>query len=378
MTPRMVTMVTKVKIMILPDMLTVLERYVGSIVPGSSTTNCTCVSSSLCLAGDIITDGAGVFNLRRFCTLGQVCCSHPLTSTTTPATSTSTSSNPYTSGCGIQDYTLTNRFQPKITSSLSSSLTTLGEFPWMAAVLDTDTGGFLCGGSLVGEKVVLTAAHCVAGRAPASLTVRLGEWDASTTTESIAHQDIRVHTVLIHPNYYPPGVFYDLALLGLEEAADTDKANIGLECLPSNDTAAQTYVLDQCLVIGWGKETFGSAGISAVLKKIQVPTEWCLVVTNVPIRFPSSTISPASPSSSLPSSAPGSGSTSPSSVLEARLAGTPARVTEVVPSCVLSAPNLRGWFRWELSAGAWSVGWPSRGSTPTSSDLRQTSGWRRM
>ena len=263
-------------------MLTILERYVGSVIPGSSTTNCTCVSSSLCLAGDIITDGAGVFNLRRFCTLGQVCCTHPLPSTTsTPATSTT--SNTFTSGCGLSDSTLTNRFKPKITSSLSSSLTTLGEFPWMAALLDTDTGGFLCGGSLVGEKVVLTAAHCVAGRAPASLTVRLGEWDASTTSETIAHQDIRVNAVLIHPDYYPPGVFYDLALLGLEVAADTNKANIGLGCLPSNDNAAQTYVLDQCLVIGWGKETFGSAGISAVLKKIQVSPELCLLL----ILFPS-------------------------------------------------------------------------------------------
>ena len=126
-------------------------------------------------------------------------------------------------------------------------------------------------------KVVLTAAHCVAERSPASLTVRLGEWDASSTSETIAHQDIRVTAVRIHPSYYPPGVFYDLALLGLEMAADTNKANIGLECLPSNDSAAQTYVLDQCLVIGWGKETFGSAGISAVLKKIQVPRELCLL-----------------------------------------------------------------------------------------------------
>ena len=152
----------------------------------------------------------------------------------------------------------------------------------MAALLDTDTGGFLCGGSLVGEKVVLTAAHCVAGRAPSSLTVRLGEWDASSTTESIASVDIRVNAVRIHPDYYPPGVFYDLALLGLEEVADTNKANIGLECLPSNDSAAQTYVLDQCLVIGWGKETFGSAGISAVLKKIQVTRELCLLLIMFP------------------------------------------------------------------------------------------------
>ena len=241
------------------------------IVPGSSTTNCTCVASSLCLAEDVITDGSGHINLRgRYCSTSQVCCTHPQSSTvTTPPTTTSSSSYTLT-GCGVRDPNLV-RFSPKITSSSSSSLTTFGEFPWMAAILDTATEGFLCGGSLVGESVVLTAAHCVSGRSPSSITVRLGEWDASSTTESIDSQDIVVDTVLIHPDYYAPGVFYDLALLGLKTAADTSKASIGEVCLPSASSSTQTYVLDQCQVAGWGKETFASVGISAVLKKIQVP-----------------------------------------------------------------------------------------------------------
>ena len=49
------------------------------VVSGSSTTNC--VSSSNCLAGDVITDGHNVgIDLRdqpRCCYFGQVCCSHP-------------------------------------------------------------------------------------------------------------------------------------------------------------------------------------------------------------------------------------------------------------------------------------------------------------
>ena len=247
------------------------ERYLGVVVPGTSTTNCTCVESNRCLTADIITDGAGVFNLRggRYCTLGQVCCTYPQATTVTTSAPT-TSSSALTTGCGVTDPVLT-RYSPKITSSSSSSLTYFGEFPWMAAVIDADTGGFLCGGSLVGESVVLTAAHCVSGRAPGSLKVSLGEWDASSTSESISHQDILVNTVLIHPDYYPPGVFYDLALLGLKMAADTSKANIGVMCLPpSYSSSAQTYNLDKCLVIGWGKEDFGSVGISAVLKKMQV------------------------------------------------------------------------------------------------------------
>lgn len=75
-------------------------------------------------------------------------------------------------------------------------------------------------------------------------------------------------SVVIHPQYYPPGVFYDLALLQLDASADITKNNIGLECLP--DSRGESYVVDQCVVTGWGKETFGASGISAILKKIQV------------------------------------------------------------------------------------------------------------
>ena len=80
-------------------------------------------------------------------------------------------------------------------------------------------------------------------------------------------------SILVHPNYYSPGVFYDLALLQLTSNADLNKPNIGLGCLPSigtGTTTGDTFVVDQCVVTGWGKETFGDSGISAILKKIQV------------------------------------------------------------------------------------------------------------
>ena len=38
-----------------------------------------------------------------------------------------------------------------------------GEYPWQAMVLLESSKSLLCGGAIVGDNVVATAAHCVAG-----------------------------------------------------------------------------------------------------------------------------------------------------------------------------------------------------------------------
>merc|ERR1711892_544771 len=238
----------------------------GVIIGATGLTNCTCVDQALCNVEDHITDGQGMINLRRSCISGQVCCVHPqVTPNPNPSPLT---------GCGVGDANLMqstgSRRRPvsvKITTT-GSSVAALGEFPWMVAIVESNTGAFICGGSLVDEKVVLTAAHCVAGRPPSTLIARLGEWDASTDTEYYKSQDLATNKVIVHPDYYPPGVFNDIALLVLSAAADITQPHVGVSCIPD---ASDTFALEECTVLGWGKETFNSAGLSAVLRKTRVP-----------------------------------------------------------------------------------------------------------
>ena len=94
-----------------------------------------------------------------------------------------------------------------------------GEFPWMVAILDSSKQ-LACGGTLVDEWVVLvmkaktlkaktlkaiqtfsfgfqTAAHCVASYSASSLTARVGEWDATSTTDTGVYifQSRNIHCV---------------------------------------------------------------------------------------------------------------------------------------------------------------------------------------
>ncbi|ALC46483.1 CG17477 [Drosophila busckii] len=87
-----------------------------------------------------------------------------------------------------------------------------GETPYQAS-LQTLTGSHLCGGAIIAETWILTAAHCVAGWPEDRLQVAVG---SLRYTEPGAVQ--QVAAIYVHPYYDQPKYQNDIALLQLNQS----------------------------------------------------------------------------------------------------------------------------------------------------------------
>lgn len=125
---------------------------------------------------------------------------------------------------------------------------------------------YLCGGSLIRHNAVLTGAHCVHSHLSGRIIVRVGEWDTCHVDEVYPHQDIVVSSVVVHDQFDPATLAFDVAVLTLSEEV-LPAAHINTICLPD---AEHSVDIDyhECFATGWGKETFEQNQYTNILKEV--------------------------------------------------------------------------------------------------------------
>ncbi|XP_028931419.1 chymotrypsinogen 2-like [Ornithorhynchus anatinus] len=119
-----------------------------------------------------------------------------------------------------------------------------GSWPWQVSLQDR-TGFHFCGGSLINENWVVTAAHC---NVRTSHLVVAGEFDHGSDAEDI--QVLKIDKVFKNPKFNILTIRNDITLLKLASPAHlTD--TVSPVCLPQ---AGQDFPAGStCVTTGWGK-----------------------------------------------------------------------------------------------------------------------------
>ncbi|XP_042352898.1 vitamin K-dependent protein C [Plectropomus leopardus] len=142
-----------------------------------------------------------------------------------------------------------------------------GESPWQVLMLNA-RGRFHCGGVLIDESWVLTAAHCLDNTFRVS--VRLGDYERHR--DEGTEVTLSVIKTFKHPNYNSRTVDNDIALLRLQGPAPFSQYIVPA-CLPTREMAERVLHLNGTVTVvtGWGKEDLDSTKFSSALNVINIP-----------------------------------------------------------------------------------------------------------
>nr|XP_048293018.1 chymotrypsin-like protease CTRL-1 [Myodes glareolus] len=145
-------------------------------------------------------------------------------------------------GCGVPAITPALSYSQRIVNGQNA---VPGSWPWQVSLQETN-GFHFCGGSLISQNWVVTAAHCevVAGRH----LVVLGEYDRSSNAEPV--QVLSISKAITHPNWDPNTLNNDVTLLKLASPAQYT-ARISPVCLPSSNEGLPEGL--KCVTTGWGR-----------------------------------------------------------------------------------------------------------------------------
>ena len=136
------------------------------------------------------------------------------------------------------------------------------KYPFMVSLQSNNWGGHFCGGSLVREDWVITAAHCMTGESTSGTVVKIGLHNVNGTTGSETRY---IDEIIIHPQYSGNSLNNDYALIHLTQPSSFEPIQLITDDSHDNEPVMAT-------TMGWGATSSGGWG-SSILLEVDVPID---------------------------------------------------------------------------------------------------------
>ncbi|XP_023342063.1 venom protease [Eurytemora carolleeae] len=156
-----------------------------------------------------------------------------------------------------------------------------GQFPWVVSLrrrknVKSSDYSHICAGTLITNRHVVTAAHCVHDTSVHIWQVVAGE--LRPDKRDLGEQIRKVERILNHPDYKTPSpLSHDIALISLTEGVNWS-SEVSPICLP-----LESFSLDEkdATLVGWGHEHIGMNSVPTVFSEILMYTSIPLLSNNV-------------------------------------------------------------------------------------------------
>ncbi|CAG9578682.1 unnamed protein product [Danaus chrysippus] len=138
----------------------------------------------------------------------------------------------------------------KVVRIVGGKDTTIERYPFMSAMLENSFWGLrqICGGSVITNRAIVSAAHCFGRVTPFTLRVRLG-----STYASSGGQVQEVSRIIMHPQYNSRLLVHDVAVIRLQNSVVMSNQIQVARIAGPQYTLPDNTRLD---VIGWGDTSY--------------------------------------------------------------------------------------------------------------------------
>ncbi|XP_050334019.1 serine protease 1-like [Bactrocera neohumeralis] len=157
------------------------------------------------------------------------------------------------------------RYVPVVSEEIDGRITngknaSTNQFPYQVGLLlKTDNGTKWCGGSLIGQNWVLSAAHCI--ETVTSVKVCLG---ATVRTSPTIIYNVSRSDIIVHPSWDKKTTQNDISLIRIPSVNYT--AAIQPVALPKIASSYPTYDGESVIASGWGRTSDTSNSPASILQ----------------------------------------------------------------------------------------------------------------